>query len=278
MGKKTCQKFITLTAVAMFVLMIAFVATMFVTIQTEPYETSMASSEFINGIVDGDIKLQNEEYPIEDVTCTVADSTESIDLSSISGSDTEIKNELIDRMGYTVLSEEKRANGDNMINIASASDKTFDLKWNSDNSFAKMIWFTKHPTAKDFLDMLEDDYYSENGITYDINDVVLFPVLLFVFGIAGAILAVVFRKYGFFLIFPILWSVIGLISYISGFVGLAAAPLYIFSILKEFASGLFVVQFVITVLVLLLSVVSIIFRKKLKKVVAAEEAEYLNQL
>ena len=53
MGKKTCQRFITITSIAMLVLMIAFVATMFITIDVADYSVQQPSSEFINGINDG---------------------------------------------------------------------------------------------------------------------------------------------------------------------------------------------------------------------------------
>ncbi len=276
MEKKTCSKFITLTAVVMCVLMLVYVCTMFTTIHSRDYSETTPASEFINNINSGKVKLKNESYAIGDVTC-VSKAKGEVDLKALKGSDTEIRTELISLVDYTVISEETNKAGDKTLNVSAASDDEFDLKWTAYNSPAKLIWFPGHPTTKDFIGELRTEFYSPAGVEYDINDIVLFPVLMFVLGIAGAILVVVFAKKSFFLVFPAAFCIIGLIGHISGLVGIAAPQMFVYNIFNALAPVLSIIQLVLVVLVLAAIVVSVIFRKKLHDAVVAEEAAYYAQ-
>ena len=274
MGKKTSQKFIGITAFVICIVMLVYVATMFLTVNVRDYSAEQPSSEFINNINNGSVKLKNENYDLKKVTCSISETGESIDLGKLSGSDKKIRQNLIDKMEYTVISKTTRKSGDEIVNIMADSDKNFVLEWKSYNSVAKLIWFPQHPTTKDFIGSLRSDYYNDYDVEYDINDIVLFPVIMFVLGIAGAILSVVFKKYNFFLAFPILWCIAGIASYISGFVSSTVPQFFVYTILKNLSPAIYTVQFVLVLLVLVAVVASIIFRNAYKKAVAAEEASY----
>ncbi len=274
MGKKTSQKFITLTAVLMCIIMVVYVATMFITVNVADYSDVMDSSEFINGVNNGSVKLKNEDYSLKEVKCVVSETGEEIVLSELKGSDKEIRSSLVEKMDYTVISRSQRKNGDDIINIMADSDKSFELEWKSNNSPAKLIWFPQHPTTKDFINSLKSDYYNPQGVTYDINDIVLFPAIMFVLGLAGAVLVVVFRRLSFFLAFPIVWCISGLASHISGFAGSTVPQFFVFSILKGLSPAVFTVQFIFVILVVALVVASIIFRRLHHQAIVAEEAAY----
>lgn len=278
MDKKKCQKYITVTAVAMCILMLVYVATTFITVDVRDYSTEMLSSDFINDIIGNDIKLNNESYNIKEVECTVLETGETLDFSQFKGSESEIKFALIDEMGYNVVSEETKKNGDSVITISSDSDKNFDLSWKAYNTPAELMWFPKHTSTRDFLRKIQKTYYDENDVPYAINAVVLFPVVMFVLGLAAAAISLFLRKIGLLLVFPLSWSVIGIITHIAGFVGSTASHLYICTVLKSLSPVIFTIQFVITLLVLALAVISILCRKKIAKIEVEEEAEFYANL
>lgn len=275
MGKKTSQKFITLTSVIMAVIMVAYVALMFVSVNEHNYEATQASSEFINAINNGNVKLNNENYAIEDVECVI--NGKEIDLKALKGSDNEIKQSIIKDLDYKLISTDTDKRGSVTYNITAESDPSFDLKWTAYNSPAKLIWFPQHPTAKDFISEMKSDYYREADVEYDINDVVLFPVIMFVLGIVAAVLIVVFSKYGFFLVFPFAWIVSGFITHISGFVSSTVPQMFIYNIFKDMNSTVFTVQFVLVILTLVAFAASVFFRSMHHKAVKAEEAAYYMQ-
>lgn len=275
MGKKTSQKFITLTSVIMAVIMIVYVALMFVTINKHDYAETQSSSEFINAINSGNVKLNNESYDIKDVKCVSGG--KEIDLKALKGSDNEIKQTLIDEMGYKLISTDKDKRGSTTYNITADSDPSFDVEWTAYNSPAKLIWFPQHPTAKDFISEMKSKYYRAQDVEYDINDVVLFPVLMFVLGIAGAVLVVVFSKRGFFLIFPFAFIVTGLIAHINGFIGSTTPQMFIYSIFKDMNSTVFTVQFMVVILTIIAFAASVYFRIQHHKAVKAEEVAYYAQ-
>lgn len=275
MGKKTSQKFITLTSVIMAAIMIVYVALMFVTINKHDYAETQSSSEFINAINSGNVKLNNESYDIKDVKCVSGG--KEIDLKALKGSDNEIKQTLIDEMGYKLISTDKDKRGSTTYNITADSDPSFDVEWTAYNSPAKLIWFPQHPTAKDFISEMKSKYYRAQDVEYDINDVVLFPVLMFVLGIAGAVLVVVFSKRGFFLVFPFAFIVTGLIAHINGFMGSTTPQMFIYSIFKDMNSTVFTVQFVVVILTIIAFAASVYFRIIHHKAVKAEEAAYYAQ-
>lgn len=275
MGKKTSQKFITLTSVVMAAIMIVYVALMFVTINKHDYSETQSSSEFINAISSGNVKLNNENYDIKDVKCVSAG--KEIDLKSLKGSDNDIKQALIDDMGYKLISTETDKRGAVTYNVTADSDPSFEVDWTAYNSPAKLIWFPQHPTSKDFISEMKSEYYRAQDVEYDINDVVLFPVLMFVLGIAGAVLIVVFSKRGFFLVFPFAFIVTGLIAHINGFIGSTTPQMFIYSIFKDMNSAVFTAQFVVVILTIVAFIVSVYFRLQHHKAVKAEEAAYYAQ-
>lgn len=275
MGKKASQKFITITSIVMAVLLVAYVALMFVSINEHHYKETQSSSEFINAISGGDVKLNNENYNIKSVKCVTGG--KEIDLKSLKGSDNEIKQSLIDGLGYKFISTDTDKRGGVTYNIVADSDPEFQVEWTAYNSPSKLIWFPQHPSSKDFINEMKSDYYRPQDVEYDINDVALFPVIMFVLGIVSAILIVIFAQKGFFLVFPFAWIIAGLASHISGFVGSTVPQFFIYSIFKSMGSTVFTIQFVLLLLVIVAFAFSVFFRIKHHKAVKAEEEAYYAQ-
>ena len=275
MGKKASQKFITITSIVMAVLLVAYVALMFVTINEHNYKETQSSSEFINAISGGDVKLNNENYDINSVKCVVGG--KEIDLKSIKGSDNEIKQTLIDGLDYKLISTDTDKRGGVTYNITADSDPEFEVEWTAYNSPSKLIWFPQHPSSKDFINEMKRDYYRAQDVEYDINDVALFPVIMFALGIVSAVLILVFAQKGFFLVFPFFWIIAGLASHISGFIGSTVPQFFIYTIFKSMNSTVFVIQFVVLLLVIAAFAVSVFFRIKHHQAVKAEEEAYYAQ-
>lgn len=275
MGKKASQKFITITSIVMAVLLVAYVALMFVSINEHHYKETQSSSEFINAISGGDVKLNNENYNIKSVKCVTGG--KEIDLKSLKGSDNEIKQSLIDGLGYKFISTDTDKRGGVTYNIVADSDPEFQVEWTAYNSPSKLIWFPQHPSSKDFINEMKSDYYRPQNVEYDINDVALFPVIMFVLGIVSAILIVIFAQKGFFLVFPFAWIIAGLASHINGFVGSTVPQFFIYSIFKSMGSTVFTIQFVLLLLVIVAFAFSVFFRIKHHKAVKAEEEAYYAQ-